>query len=333
MAARDPVLGSSRGDRQLLRNDLKDSNASSGHARDRSPTPGQAAPGDRRCSTRSARASATTAATPPSAPRQGVTHVPTHERPITWDISPNPDTSSGIRSGCKSHNFRSPEHGIHSASPPLQMSGSCGTARCCAQRADNCVPPRVPRGHAQRTEPRIQRATAGIAERLVQRGATRRADDRLEPDTAPSDGDRAACACKAIGAARCCGVTRQAECRVAWIRAVSASPLPFMDAGAAARTSIASRRAPAPRPTRPSGGGCPRRPLVAQQRLRWSWRRCPAFVRRGHVSRCVAGAATEARQLRVVDVVSFAPLNRASSSRRLQTPVFLNTDLRWSWTV
>jgi len=41
MPAGDPVLGSSRSDRQLLRNDLKNSNASSGHARDCSPTPGQ----------------------------------------------------------------------------------------------------------------------------------------------------------------------------------------------------------------------------------------------------------------------------------------------------
>ena len=39
MPAGDPVLGSSRGDRQLLRNDLKDSNASSGHARDSSAHP------------------------------------------------------------------------------------------------------------------------------------------------------------------------------------------------------------------------------------------------------------------------------------------------------
>ena len=32
-------------------------------------------------------------------------------------------------------------------------------------------------------------------------------------------------------------------------------------------------------------------------------------------------------------LVSFAPLKRASSSRRLRTPVFLKTDLRWSCTV
>ena len=83
MPAGEPVLGSSRGDRQLLRHDLKDSNASSGHARDRQPTPGRRAPGDRRCGTRSARASATTAGL-------GVTYVPRHEGRITWDICREP---------------------------------------------------------------------------------------------------------------------------------------------------------------------------------------------------------------------------------------------------
>src|ERR1700693_5936476 len=48
MPAGDPVLGSSRRHRQLLGNDLKYSDMSSGHARDCSPTPGQHAPGDRR---------------------------------------------------------------------------------------------------------------------------------------------------------------------------------------------------------------------------------------------------------------------------------------------
>ena len=63
MPAGDPVLGSGSGDRQLLGNDLEDSNTRSGHARDCPPTPGQAAPGDRRCGTRSARTSTTTAGT------------------------------------------------------------------------------------------------------------------------------------------------------------------------------------------------------------------------------------------------------------------------------
>jgi hypothetical protein len=62
MPAGDPELGRSRGDRQLLRNDLENSDTRSGHARDCPPTPGQAAPGDRRSSTRSARASTPTAA-------------------------------------------------------------------------------------------------------------------------------------------------------------------------------------------------------------------------------------------------------------------------------
>jgi len=83
MPAGEPVLGSSRGDRQLLRHDLKNSNASSGHARDCQPTPGQARTGDRRSGTRSARTSATTAGL-------GVTYVPRHEGHITWDICREP---------------------------------------------------------------------------------------------------------------------------------------------------------------------------------------------------------------------------------------------------
>ena len=52
MPAGEPVLGSSRGDRQLLGNDLKNSNTSTRHARDCQPTPGQARAGDRRSGTR-----------------------------------------------------------------------------------------------------------------------------------------------------------------------------------------------------------------------------------------------------------------------------------------
>ena len=44
MPAGEPVLDSSSRDRQLLGNDLKDSNASKRHARDCQPTPGQARP-------------------------------------------------------------------------------------------------------------------------------------------------------------------------------------------------------------------------------------------------------------------------------------------------
>ena len=62
MPAGDPVLGCSRGNRQLLGHDLKNSDASSGHARDCQPTPGRSAPGDRRSGLAlRARASATTA--------------------------------------------------------------------------------------------------------------------------------------------------------------------------------------------------------------------------------------------------------------------------------
>jgi hypothetical protein len=83
MPAGKPVLGSSSGDRQLLGNDLKDSNASLRHARDCQPTPGQERTGDRRSGTRSARASATNAGL-------GETYVPTHEGRITWDICREP---------------------------------------------------------------------------------------------------------------------------------------------------------------------------------------------------------------------------------------------------
>jgi hypothetical protein len=62
---------------------LKNSNASKRHARDCQPTPGQARTGVRRSGTRSARASATNAGL-------AATYVPTHERPITWDICPEP---------------------------------------------------------------------------------------------------------------------------------------------------------------------------------------------------------------------------------------------------
>lgn len=48
MPAGDPELGRSRGDRQLLGNNLENSDTRSGHAHDCPPTPGQAAPGDRR---------------------------------------------------------------------------------------------------------------------------------------------------------------------------------------------------------------------------------------------------------------------------------------------
>jgi hypothetical protein len=83
MAAREPLLSSGLCDRQLARGDVENSNTGTGHARDCQPTPGQARTGDRRCGTRSARASATNAGL-------DETYVPTHERPITWDISREP---------------------------------------------------------------------------------------------------------------------------------------------------------------------------------------------------------------------------------------------------
>ena len=83
MPTGDPVLGSSRGHRQLLGDDLKNSDTSLGHAGDCSPAPGRRA---RRSPLRrrpTGSACATTAGL-------GVTYVPTHERPITWDICPEP---------------------------------------------------------------------------------------------------------------------------------------------------------------------------------------------------------------------------------------------------
>jgi hypothetical protein len=46
MPAGDPVLGGGLGDRQLHGHDLKNSDASSGHAGDCSPTPGRRPPGE-----------------------------------------------------------------------------------------------------------------------------------------------------------------------------------------------------------------------------------------------------------------------------------------------
>ena len=84
-----PVLGSGLSNGGLFGNDLENSDASTGHARDCQTTPGQARP-------------AIAAAAPPSGLRlrndrrslastePGVTYVPTHERPITWDLCPEP---------------------------------------------------------------------------------------------------------------------------------------------------------------------------------------------------------------------------------------------------
>ncbi len=94
MPAGDPVLGRSRGHRQLLGHDLKNGDASSGHARDCSPTPGRHAPGDRRSGPRSARASATTAGL-------GVTYAPRHQGHITWDICPEARHPGGLGVICR----------------------------------------------------------------------------------------------------------------------------------------------------------------------------------------------------------------------------------------
>ena len=83
MPAGEPVLGSSRGDRQLLGNDLKNSNASKRHARDSQPTPGQGAPGDRRSGVALRAPPPRRPPQPQHHPNPGVTHVPSHERPIT----------------------------------------------------------------------------------------------------------------------------------------------------------------------------------------------------------------------------------------------------------
>ena len=89
MPAGVPVLGSGLSNGGLFGNDLENSDASTGHARDCQTTPGQARPpiaapaspsgrrlrNDRRCLART---------------EPGVTDVPRHQRPITWDICPEP---------------------------------------------------------------------------------------------------------------------------------------------------------------------------------------------------------------------------------------------------
>jgi hypothetical protein len=115
---------------------LKDSNASMGHARDCQPTPGQARTGDRRSGTRSARASATNAGL-------GVTYVPTHERPITWDICPEPRHPRSPLSGLPCSCSRSADFGVRrhvrpprrSSTPvgrsaPMPGAGRLGAPRC-----------------------------------------------------------------------------------------------------------------------------------------------------------------------------------------------------------
>src|SRR4051794_8678329 len=84
--AGDPILGGSRADRQLLGRDLKNGDASSGHASDCSPTPGRRA---RRALLRVA-IRALPPRRPPNLTRPwpGVTYVARHQGPITWDISP-----------------------------------------------------------------------------------------------------------------------------------------------------------------------------------------------------------------------------------------------------
>ena len=96
MPAGDPVLGNSRGDRQLLRNDVKDSNASSGHARDCPATPGRARP--------AIAAGALAPLAPPRRPPEPLPQRPDKVRPMSRlmrDVSPgtyvmNPDTPSSI---------------------------------------------------------------------------------------------------------------------------------------------------------------------------------------------------------------------------------------------
>ena len=87
MPAGEPVLGSGLGDRQLLGDDLEDSNASTRHPRTVRPPPDDPAP-------------AIAAAASPyglglrddrrNPLTLGVTYVPTHQGPITWDICPEP---------------------------------------------------------------------------------------------------------------------------------------------------------------------------------------------------------------------------------------------------
>ena len=155
MPAGEPVLGSSRGDRQLLGHDLENSNTRSGHARDCPPTPGQATPGDRRCGV-ALRAPPPRRPPQPQAPTPppGETYVPTHEGPITWDICREPThPRSPSRKPCSCYRvLRSRQIRGGTTSATSLASGTrprgCGAAadggawRACAAR--HCGDRRVP---------------------------------------------------------------------------------------------------------------------------------------------------------------------------------------------
>ena len=89
MPAGEPVLGSGSSNGQLVGDDLENSNAGSGHPRQGGPAPDAARRSPLRPALR-ARASTATAGKDLNPSLADVTHVPRHERPITWDICPEP---------------------------------------------------------------------------------------------------------------------------------------------------------------------------------------------------------------------------------------------------
>src|SRR4051794_15352067 len=90
MPAGDPVRGGSRGDRQLVGNDLKDSDTSTGHARASNPPGRRARRSPLRHSLRSRLRDDRRNLNPT---RPGVTYVPRHEGRIPETYVLNPDTS------------------------------------------------------------------------------------------------------------------------------------------------------------------------------------------------------------------------------------------------
>ena len=88
-----PVLGSSGSDGQLVSEDLENSNASTRHPAP-SPPPRTDRAGDRRCGTRFARASATTAGKGQSPKVRPMSRDMKDLSPETYVV--NPDTSSGM---------------------------------------------------------------------------------------------------------------------------------------------------------------------------------------------------------------------------------------------
>ena len=173
---------------------------------------------------------------------------------------------------------------------------------------------RAPAGHAPR-----RRHTVAVAGAVVGAGPRDPVELRLDVTPAPRVALQAG---------------REHDRRAAPTDAVQEEAAAAADAHQPARQADNLRRA-----RRPHGRGLRAAPAAAAGREGADEQHGESPARHDPIpqasrhSRCVAGAVAEARQLRVVGVVSCVPAKRASSSRRLRTPVFVKTDLRWSWTV